>query len=64
MVPGMQSIQFTQQEYSLLAHKALPMWVSLLSASERAQRSGKDHSHLPPDCIVTLMDLAGEHSAH
>ena len=56
----LQVLQFTQQEYMQLAHKALPLWISLLSSAERAQRGSTEDVPLPLDCMVPLMDLAGE----
>lgn len=55
----MQAIQFTQNEYVQLAHKALPLWITLLSAAERAQRGQRDAFPLPLDCAAALMDIAG-----
>ena len=46
-----------------LAHKALPLWVSLLSSAERAQRGSKEQVPLPLDCVSSLMDLAGKADA-
>ena len=56
----LQVLQFTQQEYMQLAHKALPLWISLLSSAERAQRGSREDVPLPLDCMVPLMDLAGK----
>ena len=43
-----------------LAHKTLPLWISLLSSAERAQRGSREEVPLPLDCMVPLMDLAGK----
>lgn len=42
-----------------LANKALPLWVSLLSSAERAQRGQQGELTLPMEVAAALMDLAG-----
>jgi hypothetical protein len=50
---------FSRNEDIRLAHKALPLWVSLLSSAERAQRGQQGQFNLPMECAAALMDLAG-----
>jgi len=52
-------MQFSRNEDICLAHKALPLWVSLLSSAERAQRGQQGQFTLPMECAAALMDLAG-----
>ena len=52
-------MQFTKSEDICLSHKALPLWVSLLSSAERAQRGQQGEFTLPLEVAAALMDLAG-----
>ena len=52
-------MQFSRSEDVCLAHKALPLWVSLLSSAERAQRGQQGEFTLPLEVAAALMDLAG-----
>ena len=54
-----QMMQFTRSEDICLSHKALPLWVSLLSSAERAQRGQQGEFTLPLEVSAALMDLAG-----
>lgn len=53
-------LQFTKNEYTLLAHKTLSMWISLLSAAERAQRGQTEETPLPLECVAAVLDTAGK----
>ncbi|KAK9829960.1 hypothetical protein WJX72_008872 [[Myrmecia] bisecta] len=57
-----QMIGFTQHRYMVLAAKALPLWISLLSANSSLNSLPVPPEHLsvPMDCVAALMDSAGE----
>ena len=59
LLPLFQNLHFLRNEYMPLAHKALPMWISLLSSAERAQRGSKEEMLVPLEYAAILMDLAG-----
>ena len=55
----MQVLRFTQNEYSQLVHRALPAWLGLLTAAEKAQRGQQEAVSLPLECVAALLDVAG-----
>lgn len=59
MLHSLQILQFTQNEYSQLVHRALPAWVGLLTAAEKAQRGQQEGISLPLECVAALIDVAG-----
>lgn len=58
-VHSVQNLEFLRNDYMPLAHKALPLWISLLSSAERAQRGAKEEMLVPLESAAVLMDLAG-----
>ena len=59
MFCAMQALRFMQSEYSQLVHRALPAWVGLLTAAEKAQRGQQEAVSLPLECVAALLDVAG-----
>lgn len=62
--PVLQMLTFAQHPYMLLAGKALPFWIAMLSPgnssrSEAQAPPNPAHSVLPLECVSALMDLAG-----
>ena len=64
IVCWLQMLTFTQHPYMLLAGKAFPLWIALLSTKESSKSEAPTpnvaHSLLPLECVAALLDLAGK----